>query len=114
MLGFPATPQRKIALRSLTFQNIVKASDCIKNWYGFEILENVPDADRRFLNLMFNRRHLFTHNAGRVDQEYLDNTGDTSVRLNQVIRVRGKEIRRLIELVQKCGMSFIDGYASIK
>lgn len=114
MLRFPATPQRKTALRSLTFQNIVKASDCVRDWYGFEMLENVTDVDRRFLNIMFNRRHLFIHNAGRVDQEYLNNSGDTSVRLNQVLRVRSKEIRRLIELVKQCGMSFIKGYASIK
>ena len=114
MLRFPATPQRRNALKSLTFQNVQKANDCIREWYGFEILDGVSDADRRFLNVMFNRRHVFTHNAGRVDQEYLDNTDDTTVRLNQVLRIRSKEISRLIELVRYCGLRLIRGYMSIK
>ncbi len=63
---------------------------------------------------MFNRRHLFTHNAGRVDQEYLDNTGDTSVKLNQVLYVRSKEIKRLISLVSGTGQRLIQGYEAVK
>lgn len=114
MLRFPTTPHRRNALKVLTFQNILKANDCIRDWYGFEILEGVSDLDRRFLNVMFNRRHVFTHNAGRVDQEYLDNTGDTTVRLNEVLRVRSKEIRRLIPLVRECGLRLISGYESIE
>lgn len=114
MLRLPASPQRKSALRALTFQNILKVNDWIRDWYAFEILDGVSDVDRRFLNIMFNRRHVFVHKAGRVDQEYLDNTGDTTVRLNQVLRVKSKEIRRLLPLVRECGLRLIKGYESIQ
>jgi hypothetical protein len=114
LLRYPATPKRKSALSSLSFQKILTASDRLKEWYGYDILEGVSETDRRFLNRMFNRRHVFTHNAGRVDQEYLDNTGDTTVRLNQVLRVRSREIRRLIPLVRDCGQRLIQGYESIQ
>ena len=114
LLRYPATPERKAALRPLAFQNILKANDALRDWYGFEILERVSDVDRRFLHIMFNRRHVFTHNAGRVDQEYLDNTGDNTVRLNEVLRVRSKEIRRLIPLVRDCGIRLICSYESIE
>lgn len=114
ILRFPAIPKRKNALKSMSFQNILKANYCIRDWYGFEILEGVTEADRNFLNIMFNRRHVFTHNAGRVDQEYINNTGDKNVHLNQTLRVNSKEVHRLIPLVRECGTRLIKGYESIQ
>jgi len=46
------------------------------------MLPRFPHDDKTFLNRMFNRRHVLIHNGGRIDQEYLDNIGDTTVRLN--------------------------------
>jgi hypothetical protein len=34
---------------------------------------------------MFHRRHVYEHNGGEVDQKYLDDSGDTTVRLKQHI-----------------------------
>jgi len=113
LLLFPATPSRRQALSSVSFQNISKANTKLKEWYGFEFLEGVTDVDRNFLNLIFNRRHIFTHNAGRVDQEYIGNTGDTTVRLNQLIHVRSDEIKRLVPLVSQSGKRLIQGFESI-
>jgi len=39
----------------------------------------------RVVELMFHRRHVYEHNGGEVDQKYLDNSGDTTVRLKQRI-----------------------------
>lgn len=110
---YPATPKRKKDIDSLSFQNILKANDCLLNWFSFEMLFRFPDDDKTFLNRMFNRRHVLTHNGGRIDQEYLDNTGDTSVRLNQKIVVRSNEIRRLIPLLRTIGQNLFQGFESI-
>jgi uncharacterized Zn finger protein (UPF0148 family) len=114
LVRFPAVPKRKSDLRSLSFQRVLNAAEALNAWYGFDYLENLPVEDRDCLNRMFNRRHLFTHRAGQVDQEYLDTTGDTSVRLNQVVRVRSNEIRRLIKLVRQAGQRLIQGYETIQ
>jgi hypothetical protein len=113
LLLLPATPIRKQFLSSLSFQNILNANVKLKDWYGFELLDGVTDIDKNFLNLMFNRRHVFTHNAGRVDQEYIDNTDDTSVRLNQLIHVRSNDIKRLMHLANQIGKRLIHGFESI-
>lgn len=109
----PATRRRKSDIKALSFQNILKANDCLLNWVGFEILPRFPDDDKVFLNRMFNRRHVLTHNGGRVDQEYLDNTKDTTVRLNQKIAVHSKELRRLIPLLRTCAKHLFGGFESI-
>lgn len=113
LLSIPATPKRKSDLTNLSFQNIFKANDCFLNWFGFEILNNIQPDDRDFINKMFNRRHLIIHKASVVDQEYFDNTGDKSVRLNQEIRVRSKEIKRLLPLVKLSSINLIQGIESI-
>jgi hypothetical protein len=109
----PATPRRKTDIKALSFQNILKANECLLNWFGFEILPRFPEDDKVFLNRMFNRRHVLTHNGGRVDQEYLDNTKDTTVRLNQRIAVHSKELRRLIPLLRTCAKHLFEGFESI-
>jgi hypothetical protein len=84
------------------------------HWYGFGIFDKgFPDDDRKFVNKMFNRRHLIAHKGGRVDQEYLDNTGDTSVRLHEAIHVHSNEIRRLITLTNTAATNLIAGFDSI-
>ena len=70
--------------------------------------------DREFLNVMFNRRHLFVHRAGRVDQEYIDNSGDTTAKLNQVLRLKSAQIARLIPLLQSATRNFIRGFENIE
>lgn len=113
LIRLPATPQRRSDLMKLSFQRILGANDALNKWFGFEMLKGISPDDREFMNKMFNRRHVFTHNAGKVDQEYLSNTNDSSVRLNEVIRLSSKEIRRLIPLIRLAAYNFIEGYESI-
>jgi hypothetical protein len=110
---FPATPKRKKDIQGMSFQNILKANDSLLNWFGFEMLFRFSDDDKTFLNRMFNRRHVLIHNGGRIDQEYLDNTGDTTVRLNQKIVVRSNEIRRLFPLLRTVAQNLFQGFESI-
>ena len=113
LISIPAIPRRKSELTNLSFQNIIKANNCFLNWFGFEIFNNITTEDRYFINKMFNRRHLIIHKASVVDQEYLDNTSDKSVRFNQVIRVRSKEIKKLLPLIKQCSINIIQGIESI-
>ncbi|MGA9777894.1 MAG: hypothetical protein ACLPRE_12360 [Limisphaerales bacterium] len=68
---------------------------------------------KSFLNRMFNRRHVLTHNGGRIDQEYLDSTADTSVLLNQTISVHSKDLKRLLPLLQKCAQNLFEAFETV-
>lgn len=114
MIKFPLIPKRRNDLRRLGFQNLVNADVCINNWFGFEILNGISPSDKDFLNRMFNKRHLFTHKAGRVDQEYINNTQDASVRINEQVRIKSQEIKRLLPLMKKISSNFARGYDSIE
>jgi DNA-directed RNA polymerase subunit RPC12/RpoP len=111
--AFPATSKRKKQIAGITFQAITKANDSLREWFAIDFLEGLPAEDQTFLHRMFHRRHLLTHGGGRVDQEYLSKTNDTTVLLNQKIAVHSKEIRRMINLLRGCAQRLFDGYESI-
>lgn len=113
LIIFPATPKRKKEIEQLSVQQIQKARDCLNQWFNFDIFDKIGNDDQTFLVRMFYRRHIFIHNAGRVDQEYLDRSKDTSVRLNQKIAVRSKEIFRLLSLLRSVSTNLFAGYESI-
>jgi hypothetical protein len=94
--------------------NITKASSSIKEWFDIAFLDGIKEVDQEFLKRCFNRRHLIMHNAGRVDDEYLRNTEDSSVKLHQVVRIRSKEIPRLLELLRKTARNLFVGFESIE
>jgi DNA-directed RNA polymerase subunit RPC12/RpoP len=113
LVFLPATPRRRNALRQLSFQNIRNAAARLQEWFDLDILNGVSEEDREFLNVSFNRRHLFVHRAGRVDEEYISNTEDGSVRLHQLVRVRSVHIRRLIPLISTLSKNFVSGVETI-
>jgi uncharacterized protein YbaR (Trm112 family) len=109
----PLTPARRKEVEQISFQQILKADELLRGFFGIELLKGLTDEDRVFLNKMFNRRHILTHNAGRVDQEYLDRTADSGVRLNQKVVVRSQQIARLIPLLKTAAENLFQGYESI-
>jgi len=53
----------------------------------------------RFVERMFFRRHVYEHNAGEVDQKYLDDSRDATVRLKQHIHETQKDAHLLLSLL---------------
>jgi uncharacterized protein YbaR (Trm112 family) len=74
LLALPMIPARRREVEQISFQQIVKAEEMLRGFFAIELLKNVTEVEKDFLNKMFNRRHIFVHNAGRVDQQYLDRT----------------------------------------
>lgn len=113
LLKLPLTVKRRKEVANLSFQRIIEAEERLRTWFGIEILDGMKQDDGEFLNREFNRRHLIIHRAGRVDDEYLQKTGDTSVKLHQTIRIRSNELARLSELLRQCATNFFDQFASV-
>lgn len=113
LLTIPMTPKRRKELEDINFQRLSVASDKLKEMVGVDQLAKLAEDDKAFLNKCVQRRHLFAHRGGVVDQEYLDKANDTSVRLGQKVHVRSKDVRRLIEIIRTLGRTLFEGYCSI-
>jgi len=114
IVSIPMTKGRRNSICRLSFQSIIKTAGLMEEWLDIQILKNISQDDQKFLNKMFNRRHLFTHNGGRVDKEYLKNTEDNTVRLNQTIKIRSNEVNRLLNLIEVCSYNLLNGCDAIE
>ncbi len=73
-----------------SFQNIVAARDKMINSSSWDMANIVTDWDK-FVRI-FQKRHLFAHTLGVVDQAYLDKTGDTEAILGKQVPLSENEI----------------------
>lgn len=111
--NIPATRQRKTAMEKLSFQRLFEAAEKMKQWYGVDLLRGLSQDENEFLNLMLQRRHICIHNGGRVDQHYLEKTSDSTVILNQVVRITNSDILKLTPILRKCANNLIAGFLDV-
>jgi hypothetical protein len=108
LASIPSHPERRRQVaHQLDFLDVNTAIEKLRQWYAFDLSHGWKNGDATFANLMFKRRHLFTHNGGRVDQKYLDETGDRSFDLNEMAVLKKQELERLITLVRKLASNLI-------
>ena len=55
----------------------------------------------------------YEHNGGEVDERYIRESGDASVRPKQVIRESRETVLRTADLVMKMGRNIHDGFHEI-
>lgn len=114
LLKLPLHPNQRKAISNISFQRILDARDALLNIYKYDIFGEITNEDITFINKSFNKRHLFTHNEGLVDEDYIKKTGDMSVKVGQLVRVGSNEVKRLIELLESIGKKFVTEYDSIE
>jgi hypothetical protein len=105
----PMRPERRASLENALFHNLKRAED-LKAWFGIDLLKGMDSDDVAFIRLMFHRRHVYEHNGGEVDQKYLDDSGDTSVRLKQALRETPERIFRMSTLILRMARNLHEGF----
>jgi len=54
--------------------------------------------------------HVYEHNGGQVDQDYLNESGDASVKLGQALPESPESIFRLMPLILKRAQNLHEGF----
>lgn len=80
------TRRRARRLQDHSYHELTEVRGLFREWFDIDICHGMRDGEIATAGRMFFRRHLYEHNGGVVDQKYLDNSQDPTVRLNQVIR----------------------------
>jgi hypothetical protein len=105
----PMKPERRASLEGALFHNLKKAED-LKAWFGIDIFQGLEARDGEFIRVMFHRRHVYEHNGGEVDQKYLDDSADTSVRLKQALRESPDSVFRTTGLILRMARNLHEGF----
>lgn len=115
---FPMTANRRKHLQQMNFQSVIESNTLLHQWFDIGFFERpgddeipkrqiVPD-DQVFIRKMIQKRHILIHNGGIVDEEYLRLAGDTTVRLDERIRIRSKEVKRFLTLISEMASNLLD------
>ena len=109
----PMTPRRKKRLLGQRFHNIEEVAERLNQWFDIDTKEGIRADEWRRVGLMFFRRHVYEHNGGEVDQKYLDDSGDKTVRLKQSIHETKQNVHQFLDFLLKMARNLHNGFHKI-
>ncbi len=86
------------------FQNLAALEDALQTALGVDLVKLIGEVDYRALRYMFQVRHIWIHNFGEADQDFLDKTGADEALLGQRIVPIHSEVEKLITIVEYIGV----------
>ena len=95
------------------FHNLKPRAEEFKTVFDINLFTGLSQDDIDFATLMFHRRHVYEHNGGEVDERYIRKSGDTSVRIKQVIRESRETALKISDLVVKIARNLLNGFHHI-
>ena len=91
------------SLRRNVFQRLDDGSALWRNLVGQGYEDWIDSSEMRSLRICFQQRHLFQHQDGIVDQDYIDKSGDTTYQIGQHIIVKKEDVLLYTDIVEKIG-----------
>jgi hypothetical protein len=109
----PMRSTRRERIRKMRFHDLAATRKELIGGFDIDICEGLTDQDIAAAVRMFQRRHVYEHNGGEVDEKYLRDSGDTSVRLKQAIRETQTGVHEFANLVLRLARNLHRGFHDI-
>ena len=106
----PMSERRSRRLKEHSFHGLEEVRESFRSWFDIEVCNGMKEEECRFVAIKFFRRHVFEHNGGEVTQRYLDDSGDTSVRLKQHIHETQEDVHALVNSLVKMARNIHRGF----
>src|SRR6185312_1570090 len=117
LLLLPMTNNRRKELKELSFQMPLLADKSLQQWIDISLFrwignKEIPNKEMKqaeigFVKLMLFKRNVLTHTA-IVDEEYLEKSGDTTMRLGERMTIKSNEIKRFITNIGEMSLYLLD------
>ena len=99
-------------VQKLSFQNLSGADRRLQDLFGFDLSATWPADEWAATCRCFQKRHLFAHKMGVVDQAYVDATADTQAVIGRKVAVSPEEVTALIDCLGQLGTRLTTALAS--
>ena len=109
----PMRSARRERIRKMRFHDLVATRRELLGGFDIDICEALTDAEIASATRSFQRRHVYEHNGGEVDEKYLRDSGDSSVRLKQTIRETQSGVHEFATLVLRMARNLHRGFHDI-
>jgi hypothetical protein len=105
--------KRRTKSQSTGFKNLESVVAELKSVFDIDICDGLKDTNVAFASLTFHRRHVYEHNGGEVDEKYIAEGGDKSVRLKQALHETQQSVHQFTNLVAKMACNLHRGFHGI-
>jgi hypothetical protein len=109
----PMIERRKKRLTGARFHDLTEVRKTFLKFFGVDLCVGMKDDEIDFATRMFHRRHVYEHNGGEVDERYLKESGDTTVRLKQHLRETQQDGHRLVNSLVRMARNLHTGFHEI-
>lgn len=92
---------------SVSFQNIARAAKRVGELFGVDLQAAVAAEHWELAQRGFMKRHVVSHRAGVVDQQYLDETNDPTAVVGRLIPLEAGEVARLAAATMEIGAALV-------
>lgn len=86
-------------VKTNAFQNLEIGDTLWNEVLGKSYRDWISQKDYETLNIIFQKRHLLSHQEGIVDNKYIEKTGDTKYKVGQRIVVREDDVNEWVRLI---------------
>lgn len=85
----------------VSFQNLEGAKNAIRDLFHIDLSAHLTADEWKLLLRGFQKRHLFAHKMGVVDQDYITKSGDIQTVIGRKVGVGADEIKELVQIIRK-------------
>jgi len=98
----PMKPTRQKELSRLVFHDTESETfKRMKQYFDLAPLKGIQEKDVKFIRMMMERRHVYEHNSGVIDQRYIERSGDADAIEGNLLREGRDNVHRLIGLLTR-------------
>lgn len=94
---------------SISFQNIAKAKEKAEKQLGFDISQGLSEDEWKLVIVLFQKRHIISHNDGIIDGTYIQITGDNTAIPGRKVAVSIDEVRSALQYISVVANSLVIG-----
>jgi hypothetical protein len=98
---------------NLSFQNLPRATKRFAVLFKIDMTNSASVAEWKAAHIGFMRRHVLAHCSGVIDQQYLDETGESRNLLGRRVAVTPVDVEQLAETVLKIGRWLVDNLSPL-
>lgn len=97
---------------NISFQNLEGSRKRVQSLFDFDLAHRLDANDWQFAHRCFQKRHLFAHTMGVIDEEYVAKTTDPHAVVGRRITVTGEEVSKLVGVVRQLGQFLVSELGS--
>ena len=89
--------------QNVSFQNLARADQRLQELFDISLSGNLDANEWEFVSRCFQKRHLFAHKMGVVDEAYIDASGDTQAVVGRKVSIAPDEVTAFIAHLRRLG-----------